>query len=340
MTGAARRVTARDVAARAGVSVTTVSRVLNDKAVDLTPATCERVRVAARELGYQVHPAASALRRGRTGTLGLVVPDIGDQYFHRIARGVEDAIRPQGFGIVFCDTDRDASLEDEAVDMLLSKGVDGIVLCGGGLDDDRHLRSRRWHNTPVVTIGPHRLDFPAISADDVGAVAALVRHLHEGGRRRILCVAGQPTWLVTKQRLVGYHTAVEELGLDDDPKLVVHAGFTAEAGEHAVRQARERGIDFDAVVAFDDYAALGALHALQALGIAVPEDVAVAGCDDIDFARFARVPLTSVRFPTYEMGRAAARLLAPPPGEREEVVAAFGFELHVRESSAPAGRRG
>lgn len=337
MSDTVRRVSARDVAARAGVSITTVSRVLNDKGADLAQTTRERVRAAARELGYQANASAVALRRGRTGTLGLIVPDVGDQYFHRIARGVEDAVRPQGFGIVFCNTDRDVARESEAVDLLLAKSVDGIVLCGGGLGVEQHLLPRNWAGTRVVTIGPHVLDFPAVAVDDVGAITTLVRHLNDRGRSRILCIAGHEDWLITRERLLGYRGAVRDLGLADDPDLVVYAGFTADAGDAAVQHALAAGTRFDAVLAFNDYAALGAVDALERSGLRVPADVAVAGCDDIDFARLARVPLTSLRFPTYEMGGAAARLLVGQEDVAGPPTTAFGFELQIRSSTAPDG---
>jgi LacI family transcriptional regulator len=334
--GSAKRVSARDVAALAGVSVTTVSRVLNDKGDDLAEATRERVRAAARELGYQANAAAVALRRGRTGTIGLVVPDIGDQYFHRIARGIEDTVRPEGYGIVFCNTDRVVAREAEAVELLLGKSVDGIVLCGGGIGADRHLRSRNWAGTRVVTIGPHMLDLPAVTVDDVGAIAALVEHLADGGRRRILCLAGDEHWLVSQERLAGYRKAVTELGLDDDPALVVHSGFAAEDGEAGVQHALDGGIRFDAVLAFNDYSALGAANALEQRGLRIPDDVAVAGCDDIDFASFARVPLTSVRFPTYDMGQAAVGLVLPDGATaHDHPTTSFGYELRIRRSTAP-----
>jgi LacI family transcriptional regulator len=324
------RVRVRDVAERAGVSITTVSRVLNGKDSELGPETRQRVRDAARELGYRANPAAVALRGGRTGVLGLVVPDIGDQYFQQIARGVEDTMHPRGYGIVFCNTDRDIARESESIEMLLSKRVDGIVFCGGGLGDDAHLHGRDWFGTRVVTIGPHLSDFPGVTVDDVGAIQAMVAHLADGGRRRILCVAGQADWLVSQTRLAGYQAAVAQLGLDDDPALVDFAGFTAGSGREAVRRALERGTEFDAVLAFNDYAALGATEELLQRGLTVPGDVAVSGCDDIDFAVFARVPLTSLRFRSYEMGQAAARLLVS--GDHGEP--RFGFELCARASTA------
>ncbi|MCA1218088.1 LacI family DNA-binding transcriptional regulator [Streptomyces sp. 8L] len=327
----ANRVSARDVAERAGVSVTTVSRVMNDKGGELTPETRERVRAAARELGYRAHPAAVALRGGRTGVLGLVVPDLGDQYFQQIARGVEDASHPQGYGIVFCNTDRDIERENEAIDLLLAKRVDGIVFCGGGLGDDAHLAGRDWFGTSVVTIGPHLSDFPAVTVDDTGAIRAMVAHLADMGRRRILCVAGKEDWLVVRTRLAAYRAAVAELGLDQDPALVDFAGFTADDGRAAVERALDGGVGFDAVLAFNDYGALGAIDALLRRGLSVPGDVAVSGCDDIDFAVFARVPLTSLRFQSYAMGRAAVRLFA---GDRSEEPR-FGYELRVRASTAP-----
>jgi LacI family transcriptional regulator len=329
-----RPVTVKTVAERAQVSVATVSRVLGGHADRVTEATRERVLAAARELQYAPHPVAVALRKGISNAIGLVIPDISDAYFHQVARGVEDVAQRAGYAVVFCNTDRQVAKEILALDLLRDQRTDGIIFCGGGVEGESHLQSRDWRSAKVVAIGPHVVDFPSVRVDDAAAIGAAVDHLASTGRRRILCVAGEPEWLVTQRRVAGYMAAVARLGLHFQPGLLVCAGFSAEAGQRVVAEALASGLEFDAVIAFDDDAALGALIALGEASVAVPEQVSVVGCDDIPFARLTTPPLTSIRWPTYDMGTAAAQmvldLIADRPTDR---VVDFEFELCVRASS-------
>lgn len=327
--------TAKAVAERAGVSVTTVSRVLSGRSDVIPKETQDRVIAAAAELHYRPNSLARALREGKTKTIGLLIPDISDTYFHQIARGVEDVAQAASYMVIFCNTDRLAEKEQSCLDLLYDKRVDGIIFCGGGLDGEKHLSSRDWPAAGVVAIGPHELDFPSVRVDDAAAIGSAVEHLAATGRRRILCVAGQPDWLITQERLDGYRAAVERLGLDDDRDLVRYGGFSSDEGHDAVTQALASGVVFDAILAFDDYAALGALQALQETGRHVPGDVAIVGCDDIPFAALARPSLTSIRFPTYDFGATAARMVLDMlDGKDVQHVVEFPFELRVRESTA------
>lgn len=309
--GAARRPTgtAKLVAAHAGVSVTTVSRVLNGRADAIPPETQRRVFRAATKLGYRPNSLAIALRRGVTETVGLVVPDIGDAYFHQIARGVEDVAQPIGYGVLLTNTDRDPTREKAVVDMLLDKRVDGLVFAGGGVEADSHLHDVAWGSTRVVMVGPHQLDFPSVRVDDAAAIASAVDHLVAVGRRRILCLTGQPSWLVSQERLAGYVRAVKAHGLDHEASLVMPGDFSLESGQKRVRDALARGVRFDGVLAFNDYCAIGAIDAVLRSGRRVPEDVAVVGCDDIPEAQLVRPSLSSISFSQYELGRAAAAIL-------------------------------
>jgi LacI family transcriptional regulator len=327
--------TAKAVAERAGVSVTTVSRVLSGRADVIPQETQDRVIAAAAELRYRPNSLARALREGRTQTIGLIIPDISDTYFHQVARGVEDVAQAAGYMVIFCNTDRLAAKEQSCLTLLHDKRVDGIIFCGGGLDKEEHLSTEDWPEAGVVAIGPHVLDVPSVRADDAAAIERAVEHLAATGRTHILCVAGQSEWLVTQERLAGYRAAVNRLDLDDDPRLLRYEGFTSVHGHDAVTQALASGVAFDSVIAFDDYAALGALQALREAGLHVPGDVAIVGCDDIPFAALACPSLTSIRFPTYEFGATAARMVLDIlNGEEVQNVVEFPFELRVRASTA------
>lgn len=327
-----RRSSAKDVAELAGVSVTTVSRVFNGPAGLIPLDTEKRVRDAAVTLKYRPNTLARALRQGRTQTIGLVVPDISDAYFHQIARGVEDAAQKANYTVIIANTDRRPEKEMACVNLMLDKNVDAIIFAGGGIDGDDHLTEYDWTGTYVITIGPHRLPFPAILADDEAALATATRHLAEQGRSRILCLAGQPNWLVAQSRLTGYRQAVLDLGLHLDDRLIVFGGFDEQSGITLTEQAIADGVDFDGLIAFNDYAAIGAISALGRQGKNVPDDVAVVGCDDTPLARLVAPSLTSIRFPQYKFGEAAAKIII---GERQpqQDPLMFPYELVIRESS-------
>jgi LacI family transcriptional regulator len=321
---------AKDVADAAGVSIATVSRVLNGKPGRISVETRGRVMAAAERLQYKPDPLARSLRNGSSRTLGLVVPDIGDQYFQYIARGAENAARERGYGIVFCNTDRHPERELEALEFLSDKGVDGVVLCGGGLQDEQHLAGKDFGGLAIVSIGPHQLQVPNLAVDNHAAMHAAISHLATLGHERVLRIAGQRDWLVTRARLEASAEAIAALGLDGDPALVRYSGFTAEAGAAAANAALSENLDFDAVLAFNDYAAVGAMSVLASSGLSIPGDVAIVGCDDTDIAAYARVPLTTIRFPTARLGETAVRVLCdgdPVPAT------GFTYELVIREST-------
>lgn len=330
--------TAKAVAQRAGVSVTTVSRVINGRGDDISEETRERVLEAAQALRYRPSSLAAALRRGYTRTVGLVVPDIADAYFHQIARGVDDVATEHGYTMVLCNTDRQAAKERSAIEAMYDQSVDAMIFAGGGVDDDAHLHDLPWQHMHVVTVGPHRLPFPAIRVDDTGTIRTAMGHLLEQGRRRVLCVGGRDNWLIRADRIEGYRQALREHEVPYDEALVYAGDFSISAGSHAVRDAIDAGTHFDAVMAFNDYTAVGAMQALHELGRRVPEDVAVVGCDDIPLAALVRPTLSSVSFPQREFGAAAMRaVLDLRAGRPVPPVTQFDYVLHVRGSSAPSG---
>lgn len=326
--------TAKAVAERARVSVTTVSRVMNDRAADISPETRERVLEAARELRYRPSSLAAALRKGYTRTVGLIVPDISDAYFHQIARGVDDAAQSADYTVVLCNTDRIAQKERSSIEVLYDRNVDAIIFAGGGVDDEVHLHNLPWDLMHVVTVGPHLLPFPSIRVDDVGTIKMAMGHLFEQGCERVLCIAGRENWLISAERIEGYRQALDDRGLPYEPELVVAGDFTVLAGHDAVVAALDAGVHFDGIMAFNDYTAVGAMRALDERGVRIPEDVAVVGCDDIPLASLVRPTLTSVSFPQRDFGRAAMEtVLDLLAGRDVRPVTHFDYRLCIRDSS-------
>lgn len=331
-----RKRTAKAVAELAGVSTTTVSRVLSGRDQAISPETRKRVRSAAMRLKYRPNALAIALRSGVTRSVGLLVPDIGDAYFHQIARGLEDAAQEAGYTVMLCNTDRIATKERSTIQTFADQHVDAIVFAGGGVDDDEHLSDSPWGKVPVVTVGPHRLSCPSIRVDDAGTIALAVQHLSEVGCTRVLCLAGQQNWLINRARLEGYRRAVADNRLANEDQLVLNGSFTVDSGHRLVRDAIQKGITFDGVVAFNDYNAIGGIRALQEHGVRVPEDVKVVGCDDVPIASLVTPRLTSVSFPQYEFGRAAMQtVLDLVAGRSVQPIQEFPYHLEVRESTHP-----
>ena len=331
-------VTTLMVAERAGVSKTTVSRVLNGQSELISEATKERVFAAARDLNYRPNRLAISLRKQQTMTVGLLVGDISDAYFHVLTRGVEDVAREAGFHVMLVNTDRVPSRERFAVELLRDQQADGVIFAGGSIDNDRHLESTDFGHMKVVCVGPHRLPWPTIEVDHRRAIADAVVHLAEQGCQRIACIGKRPSWAINQMRLEGYRMGLDLCGLEYDPTLEWEGGFTFELGLETTTSALDRGIQFDGIVAFNDYAAVGAMRALRVAGLDVPNDVAVVGCNDIPLAAMANPQLTSIGLPIYEYGTTAMRtMLELIAGREVSSRIELPHELNVRESSARQG---
>jgi LacI family transcriptional regulator len=330
-----------DVAARAGVSLGTVSNVLNHPQ-RVAPATRERVQTAIRELGFVRNEAARQLRAGRSRTIGLVVLDIGNPFFTDLAKGVEATAATSGLSVILCDSDEDLDREAHYLSLLQEQRAFGVLItpvgrATAGIDELRRT------GTPVVLVdrGSNRRQCSVSVNDRVGGELA-VGHLIERGHRRIGFVGGPLSIKQVAERLAGARSAVEAAGLRPEaltvletPRLDVASG-RATGDRVAAVAARRRPT---AVFCANDLLALGLLQDTTRRGGSVPDDLAIVGYDDIDFAAAAAVPLTSVRQPRAQLGQAATGLLIeevtdPENHQHRQVV--FEPELVVREST---GRR-
>ncbi|GAB3974679.1 LacI family DNA-binding transcriptional regulator [Plantactinospora veratri] len=337
-------VSIRDVARHAGVSMGTVSNVLNQPDL-VSNATRARVLAAIDELGFVPNHAARQLRRGRSRTLGLVVLDVANPFFTDLAKGVEDTIGTAGMAVIFCNSDGDRSREDAYLDLLKEQRVQGVLITPVDDASARLLRLRdRGIHVVLLDRRSRHANLCSVSVDDRLGGELAVRHLLEAGHRRIAFV-GAARLEQVRDRHAGAVQAMTGAGLGqrDLPRLDTPA-MTVAAGRDAA--ARLIGAPRDnratAVFCANDLVALGVLQELTRQRIRVPEDVALVGYDDIDFAAAAAVPLTSVRQPRQRLGQTAAELLLgevnEPAGHRHQQVV-FEPELVVRESSRrPAGQ--
>ena len=331
-------VSVRDVAAAAGVSVGTVSNVLNrpDK---VAATTVERVQAAISELGFVRNDAARQLRAGRSRSIGLVVPDAGNPFFADVARGAEARADEDRLSVLLGNSDEDAAREDGYLDLFRQQRVNGVLITPASDDVDK-LRRVSDAGTPVVLVDREApgSGFSSVSVDDVEGGYLATRHLLGTGRRRIAFIGGPASVTQVADRLAGARRAVAEepearLEVLEAPTLTVLHG--RDAGDAIV--AREPAARPDAIFAANDLLAVGVLQALTMFsGIRVPDEIALIGYDDIEFAAATVVPLSSIRQPAKLIGRTAVDLLlrsiADPHGDYPRQVR-FHPELVVRRST-------
>lgn len=336
-------VSVREVAARAGVSVGTVSNVLNRRDA-VRPATVEKVEAAIRDLGYVPNEAARQLRAGQSTSIALIVLDMGNPFFTDVARGAEERAAESGHTLLLANSDESTERESVHLDQFERQRVAGVLLVPTS-DAQPRLDTLRERDVPVVLVDRGAVDsrIASVAVDDVEGGRLAATHLLEGGRRKLVFLGGPSELRQVTDRAAGAQTAVDgvdgaELTYVSTAALTLGEGITAGA---RVSELVRRG-ECDAVIAANDLLAIGVQHALLAgpQPVAIPEDVALVGYDDISFAAAAVVPITSVRQPRHLMGATAVDLLLEDKDlaasdDRRHVV--FQPELVVRASSGPNG---
>jgi LacI family transcriptional regulator len=338
-----RRVTVKDVAVHAGVSPATVSRVIAGD-YPVSAATRARVQRAVRELDYVANAQARALKGTGPGMIAFLLDDVTGPSFAYVAKGVEQQATDEGRLCIICTTHGDPERELAVVEAMREQQADAVILVGGGfLDDD--YRQRMIHFARALDKAGSRLvlcgrpplgdDVPStvVEYDNEGGAYAMTSYLLSQGHRRIVYLGNVAENHTTSQeRIRGYTRAHEAFRVSLDPALIVPGDYSQAYGTTATRRLLTGGVAFTAVFAATDMVAAGALLALREAGVRVPQDVSVAGYDDIPLAVHVLPALTTVRIPTEELGRTAVRL-ALRPDEPQHVV--LGTHIVVRDSVAP-----
>lgn len=337
-------VTMGDVAELAGVSQRTVSNVVRGY-VHVRPETRARVQRAIEQLKYRPNPTARSLREGRTGIIGLAVPEIAAPYFAEIADHVQQVAASKGITLLIDQTGADPERELLVLQGYDTHVIDGLIFSPMGITLD-DLRAHE-PTMPTVLLGEriHEGGLLNVAVDNVAAAAEATRHLLAGGRRRIVAVGADLTTNnvgAAVGRLQGYEHAHREAGLEPVPELALWTGGWARAAGYAAVDALiDRGTAFDALFCFNDLLAIGGLKALQDRGLHVPRDVAVVGWDDIEEVSYSRPSLTSISPDKAAIAQAAVSgLLAQIAGEPVPVgELTCEYRLVVRESSAAVPER-
>ncbi|MEV4602031.1 LacI family DNA-binding transcriptional regulator [Amycolatopsis sp. NPDC049253] len=325
------RVTIAEVARRARVSKTTVSRVLNNKS-DVDAATAVRVREVIAATGYIPSAGAVGLARGRTRLVGVLVPGLSPPGVGEVLQGVADVVEASDHGLLLSTAARGADSLTRFTHQVRAHAFDGLLLLDPppAVTDNDALRDS---DLPVVVIDGARSAFPSVAGDDAAGAAAVARHFLARGRRRVAVVTGPGEHAAA--RLAGFRSVLDEAGSPLTGNAVTEAASTAGSGRSAVRRLVASGLGFDAVFAGDDVVAAGVLTGLREAGRTVPGDVAVAGFGDLALSAFTQPPLTTVRRPLRALGETAARrLLGKLTGDTPlDGMTVLPTELVVRESA-------
>lgn len=301
--------TMADVAREAGVSQMTVSRVINHRE-DVSEPTRQRVLEVIGRLGYRPSNIARSLATQRTGTLGLVVPDVANPFFADIARGVEHEAYAANYTVFLCNSEEHPQRELDLLRSLEERRVDGLILCSSRLDEEQ-LQEALAHFPAAVLVNRHcrRPDVGLVLADDAGGASRAIQHLLRSGHQEIGFLAGPPNSYSGRQRLQGYRSALERAGLACDPVLTRSCSPSIAGGRAAARQLLDERPRLTALFCYNDLTAVGALQACAELNRAVPDRIAIVGFDDIPLAALVTPSLTTVAVPRYQMGVEAMRLL-------------------------------
>jgi LacI family transcriptional regulator, repressor for deo operon, udp, cdd, tsx, nupC, and nupG len=324
-----------DVAVRAGVSTATVSRTLA-MPEKVKEATREAVLRAVRETGYVPNDAARNLRTNRTRTILAVLPDVTNVFFSRILRGISDTLTAKGYSLVIADTNNDPARERQYAAFVQAGRVDGALLLNGRMLDQL---ARTRGGTPIVSLCERipGSGLPHVETANRKAARAMTAYLISLGHRRIGYVRGPATNILEAERFAGYRDALKASGLQVDSTLIQPGDFTITAGEVAAQAYLDNGALPDAVFACNDAMAMGLLRVFAASGLRVPEQISVAGFDDIEFAEAYNPALTTVRQARSDIGARAAGLLIDLIEGRElpEREIQLDAEMILRESTAP-----
>jgi DNA-binding LacI/PurR family transcriptional regulator len=327
-------VTLQEIAKATGFSVPTVSRSLTKSNHPVNTATRKKIIEVAQAMGYKPNMSARSLRTDQTNTIGIIVDDILSPFVPPIVRGIQDCINELDYLGLIINTDWDPKQEEDAINTLVSRPVDGIIFV-----EYPHVATNEMleqSDKPYIFV--HRLFGSSIKnsivPDDRYGAALAVKHLVSLGHQRIAYINGPESWHSAQRRWAGYKDELAVHGIDFEPNLAQPGDWEFEGGYRAAKNLSQVKDRPTAIFAANDLMALGAIYAIQDAGLNVPEDIAVVGYDNREIAKIFRPRITTVSMPVYEMGKAAAELLVKQFSEGREDVEEIKIrgQLFIRES--------
>ena len=332
------RLTLKALADELELSTCTVSRVLNGKGEQyrIAEVTKNRVLEHARVRGFSPNLVARGLRMKKTNAIGLVLPDLSNPFFAKVARSVADEAHRNKYTLEVCDSQDSTDLEIEILSLLRDRQVDGMVLCPVG-NESKHLISLALGDSTVVMVDRYfaNLKLPYVSSDNVKGAESATQHLIDYGHRQIACLQGLPSAITNVHRLDGFRRALRSKSIRFNKKMILGDGFTLESGYLSTRNLIKQDRSVTAILALSNQIALGALKAIAEAGLSVPEDISLVTFDTIEGVEFFATPLTTVSQSAREIGERAAVMLferIQNPGEHEAEHIIMPTKLTSRQS--------
>ncbi|AKX93384.1 LacI family transcriptional regulator [Moorella thermoacetica] len=305
-----------DVAKRAGVSITTVSRIINNTSYPVAAKTREKVLKAIEELHYSPNKIAQRLKKSTSDIVGLIVRDVCDPYFAEIARGVTDRASQVGYLCFLCNTGRNLENEFRYHDLLWQHRVKGIILAGGGLDQpdykqilQKQLERHEKYGLKIIALAPQGLEMPYVMINDYEAGKKITEYLIERGHRKIGFIGGPEKVFTSKERLKSYKDAMDAIGMKCE-EYIIHCDFSRKGGYEACNLLLSKVQDLTAICCVNDNIAIGAISAIKEHGYKIPEDISIISIGNITEAKYTDPPLTTLSIPHYEMGQLAIDVIA------------------------------
>lgn len=332
-----RAATIRQVAEQAGVSTATVSRVLSG-AGRVSDELVKRVTHAAEKLNYHPNRTARELRTQRGYTAALIIPDIENPFFTSIARGVEQILRAAGYTLILINSDEDEQIEMQHLMQLHADGVSGVILAPTSQDPQKYEQLvEAGMNLVAIDRIPRKLRADSVAVNNQDAIYQATQHLFEMGHRQIGFISGLPNVSTAYERRQGFEQAIERLGITTLPKWIQQGNFRQEEGSAAMNRILRLANRPTAVITANNMMTLGALKAVYENKLVIPDDIAIVGFDDVEWASSLNPPLTVIAQPTRELGQAAARLLLGRIKRRDLPFhyVVLNTQLIVRASSGP-----
>lgn len=302
-------VTMRDVADKAGVSVTTVSHVINNSR-PVNPETRSRVEQAMQVLRYQPNVLARSLRRGKTHTIGVILPDNTNPYFAEVVRGIEDTSFAQGYSVVLCNSDNDLDKERFYTNVLIEKQVDGIIFVAAGLSEE-NINNLQKKGVPCILVDRQvpGVKIDSVLADNQAGGYLAANHLIGLGHTAIACISGPRRLRSSIERVAGYRQALESAGINMPPGWIVEGDFQYQSGFAGAERLLTGKTRPSAIFACNDLMAIGVYRYAYESQLRIPQDISIIGFDDIRLAEYSNPPLTTIRQTKGVMGKRAAKLL-------------------------------
>ena len=336
-----RHVSMEDVARRAGVSLATVSRVVNNVDYPVSDSIRERVHTAVDELNYLPNISAQLLRKSFNNLIGLIVRDIADSYFGEIARGVTEKALELGYLSFVCNTGREAATELRYHELLWQHRVRGIILAGGGIDTGeyndmlgRQISRFHTYGLRIVSLAPQGVPVTSVSVDYTEVASMITEYLLGRSHNKIAVITGRDDVVTSVHHITGYRSTIKKFGVPYDERRIVYADFTEADGYKGLISLLARKVSFSALFCGSDTIAMGALQALSHKNLYVPKDISIISVGNLPQSRFTSPPLTTVQIPRYEIGAHAVELIAGDQEFSESNPEVFTYHPIIIERSS------